>query len=559
MRKAAEKDSMEQTNDQWLWFVDDELVDALAKHDTLDSQSEKRPVQSAALSKALSLNMEGKTEQALREILTAIEEGEVLPELDWTKAHLEFQLGKYDDALRGYEKVLGTYPNHQAAAYNSALCLEKLERYAEAADRFRKAAELNPKLTEALLGVGVCQLHEGKAADALASFETVLAVKQGYDKAEYGKAVALHLLGRDEEAMQGYLRVLPGNGNNAELLTSLIGLAIKKGDDTKAKEYCDKLLKVRPGARIAFEGQVAAAIGKNDYKAAAQQGAQLTRIAPESFEAWFNLGIAYQKTNRVEQAGQAYSEAIKLRPESETAFTNLGTTLQERSDLAGARKAYEKALQINPGHVNAWWNLAIVHERLGNIEEAEQCVEKVVENEPEREDAWFRLGFFRLLRGDHKGSIEPLRNCVSTRPDWLEALIDLGIAQWKSGDLDAAKASLVQAVAKHPKSADALRTLAALSVDMGDYILALDIESKLEELGESAPELSFNIGVLLEKSNLLEDAAKSYRRATKEKAGFAEALLNLGHALKALGQDKEARNCWQEAVEAKPELAGKYF
>jgi hypothetical protein len=37
---------MEQTNDQWLWFVDNELVEALARTDTLDAASEKRPVQS---------------------------------------------------------------------------------------------------------------------------------------------------------------------------------------------------------------------------------------------------------------------------------------------------------------------------------------------------------------------------------------------------------------------------------------------------------------------------------------------------------------------------------
>jgi len=182
-----------------------------------------------------------------------------------------------------------------------------------------------------------------------------------------------------------------------------------------------------------------------------------------------------------------------------------------------------------------------------------------VENEPEREEAWFRLGYMRLQRGDFAGSIEPLRNCVSNRPDWLEALIDLGLAQWRSGDLEAGKNSLTQAVTKHPKSADALRALGALAVDLGDYILALDLESKLDELGESAPELSFNIGVLLEKSNLYEEAARSYRRAVKDKPGFAEALLNLGHSLKALGQDQEARTCWQEAVEAKPELAGQYF
>jgi len=164
-----------------------------------------------------------------------------------------------------------------------------------------------------------------------------------------------------------------------------------------------------------------------------------------------------------------------------------------------------------------------------------------------------------LLRGDYRGSVEPFRNCVSQRPDWLEALVNLGHAQWRSGDLEAAKASLLQASARHPESAEALRALAALSIEMGDYIQALDAESKLQTLGETVPEIAFNIGVLLEKSNLFEDAVRSYRRAADEKPGFAEALLNLGHALKALGQDQEARTCWQQAVEAKPDLAEKYF
>jgi tetratricopeptide (TPR) repeat protein len=227
--------------------------------------------------------------------------------------------------------------------------------------------------------------------------------------------------------------------------------------------------------------------------------------------------------------------------------------------LPAARKAYERALQIAPAHTGALWNLSHLYEKLGYTEDAEKCMEKVVENEPEREDAWFRLGYFRLLRADYAASIEPFRNCVSQRSDWLEALVNLGHAQWRSGDLDAAKASLAQAVATHPKSTDALRALAALSVAQGDYILAMDCESKLQQLGEPLAELSFNIGVLLEKSSLYEDAARTYRRAADEKPGFAEALLNLGHALKALGQEQEARSCWQQAVEAKPELAEKYF
>jgi tetratricopeptide (TPR) repeat protein len=52
---------------------------------------------------------------------------------------------------------------------------------------------------------------------------------------------------------------------------------------------------------------------------------------------------------------------------------------------------------------------------------------------------------------------------------------------------------------------------------------------------------------------------KRYRAALNEKPNIAEALLNLGHALKALGQEDEARTCWRKALESKPELAASYF
>jgi predicted negative regulator of RcsB-dependent stress response len=36
-------------------------------------------------------------------------------------------------------------------------------------------------------------------------------------------------------------------------------------------------------------------------------------------------------------------------------------------------------------------------------------------------------------------------------------------------------------------------------------------------------------------------------------------MLNLGHALEALGQKEEARTFWAQALESKPDLARGYF
>src|SRR6202789_3966499 len=144
----------------------------------------------------------------------------------------------------------------------------------------------------------------------------------------------------------------------------------------------------------------------------------------------------------------------------------------------------------------------MVQDRLGNASESEKRIEKLVEVDPEREEAWFRIGYQRLLRGDAAGSVEPFRVCVSKRPDWLEALMNLGIAQRHSGDLEAAKGSFSQAAARHPESADALRGLAAVAVDQGDYVLALDAEAKLDQLSQRTPALNSNFRCLPQQSTL---------------------------------------------------------
>ena len=82
---------------------------------------------------------------------------------------------------------------------------------------------------------------------------------------------------------------------------------------------------------------------------------------------------------------------------------------------------------------------------------------------------------------------------------------------------------------------------------------------KLIELGERSPELYYNAALICQKRGQLEDAVSYYQQALQEHPQFAEALLNLGHAMMALGQEEEARTCWRRAIREKPEQAHDYF
>src|SRR5579863_7288482 len=114
---------------------------------------------SPALARSVSLHLEGKRKEALKELNSAIESGEETAEVFAAKGHIQFELEQYEDAIKTYEKLLGAAPRHPTAHFNLAICYEKLGRWQEATDGFQKALETDAEREEAQLGLGICLLH----------------------------------------------------------------------------------------------------------------------------------------------------------------------------------------------------------------------------------------------------------------------------------------------------------------------------------------------------------------------------------------------------------------
>ncbi len=88
---------------------------------------------------------------------------------------------------------------------------------------------------------------------------------------------------------------------------------------------------------------------------------------------------------------------------------------------------------------------------------------------------------------------------------------------------------------------------------------ALKWHLSLQELGDRSPEVLQNTAILYQQAGDFGSAIRTYREAIAAKPDFAEALLNLGHALQSAGDNKGARDSWVRALELKPELARGYF
>jgi tetratricopeptide (TPR) repeat protein len=271
------------------------------------------------------------------------------------------------------------------------------------------------------------------------------------------------------------------------------------------------------------------------------------------------LGVAYQRLGQVNEAVQAFTRARTLRPEVAQTHIQLGSLYLEQGDLSNARKAFEQAVSYAPDRADLKYQLAWIAEQQSEFDRAETLYREVSALSPDHPDAHFRVGYLRLQRADYQRAAEAFRKCLDQRPDWREAELNLAMSHWKLEEYSSAEEVLEKLIQREPGSIEGLRGLAAIALDQDHPEKALEYHLRLHKLGDTTPDVLYNSALLSQRLGRMEDAILLYKAALAEKPGFAEALLNLGHALKAVGKDDEAKACWIPAIEAKPELAAGYF
>lgn len=119
------------------------------------------------------------------------------------------------------------------------------------------------------LAEGAALLDQNRPAEALACFET-----SSDPRAWFGRAAALHMLGRLAEAEAAYLRVLDAHVNE-EALSNLVALAVESFDLERVERYARLLLNLNPESIAAWQALVVVAVERGDFAAAAESFARI--------------------------------------------------------------------------------------------------------------------------------------------------------------------------------------------------------------------------------------------------------------------------------------------
>ncbi|MGH9703963.1 MAG: sulfatase-like hydrolase/transferase [Candidatus Acidiferrales bacterium] len=190
----------------------------------------------------------------------------------------------------------------------------------------------------------------------------------------------------------------------------------------------------------------------------------------------------------------------------------LGEAASRQADWATAAAEFQKCLDLNPYFDQAMMGLGRALGFEGRIDQAKQWFERALAINPQNFRAWFEL-----------------------------ARVE------KRVDSNAAKTSLEKALSIQPGFAPAYRDLGILAIEQKSYGEAAQDREKAVQFGLADPSTLNYLGISYSRTNRLELAMKTYRRALAADPKFAQAHLNLGFVFQRMGREKEAKQEYETA------------
>jgi serine/threonine protein kinase/tetratricopeptide (TPR) repeat protein len=182
---------------------------------------------------------------------------------------------------------------------------------------------LNKRLPSAHICLGTLYNGTGRYEDAVAQFESAVAIEPTNDDAYEGLADAYERLGRLSDAEKTYRRAI----------------------------------ELRPHYWAGYIWLGTFYYHQARYAEAASMFSQVVALAPDSIRGYYDLGATYNSQGRYSDAIEMLQHSIAIQPTA-GAYTNLGNAyfyLRRYGEAAGAQ---EQAVRLSPTDYIFWWNLA---------------------------------------------------------------------------------------------------------------------------------------------------------------------------------------------------------
>jgi tetratricopeptide (TPR) repeat protein len=165
--------------------------------------------------------------------------------------------------------------------------------------------------------------------------------------------------------------------------------------------------------------------------------------------------------------------------------------------------------------------------------------------------SFLRAGMANERTGNYPGAVRSYRRGLEVEPENPEILNALGFSLFQQGMSEEAVAAFEKALAVDPKHAKAHNNLALASVDLGEFELA-EAHYRESLAIEPQPAIYSDLGFVLERQSLIEEANEMYRKSLELDPDSASAHYNLAGSLARRGAFAEAEHHFRAALTESP-------
>lgn len=320
--------------------------------------------------------------------------------------------------------------------------LMRSRRYDEARQAFDKALELQPRHAKAIYNRALADYHQGREDDALDGFQRVLA-----------------LAAADSSLVDAQLK--------SSALTNQALLYLERDQPFEAEEVLQEAVVADPGNATAWLNLGTAQRRLDRPQDAARSLKRAWTLDASNVDVGRNLALAYLDLGDPEAARGLLDEAAEKAPRDAGIQLYLGLARKDLGDRTGAAVAFEAAAALDSDNGQGWADdaalqLATIYYLDGDFHATRRQAERVTRWLPEHANGWVYLGLAEQMLRDLEGAREHLEVALRLAPTRPDIHNSLGSVHFERGDYDAAEASFLRALELDPSMAGAQANLKAL-------------------------------------------------------------------------------------------------
>ncbi len=264
-----------------------------------------------------------KYNDALKDILNAIEIDSASSELQLTLSDIYLGMGKLQPAVEAIDNAIKLNPGNKNAYLQMSEIAIVFKDYKKAIDNIDKALKIDDLNAKGYFLRGVVMLENGDTTKGILNFQKAIEMNQDYFDA-YLQLGILYSIKKNKLAVDYYNNALNIEPENTEV-NYFLAIYYQENDEyDKAIQIYNTLLIKDPKFYFALYniGYINLVYLKN-YDKAIDYFSKAIEINPSYIDAYYNRGFAYELLKDAGNAKKDYQKTLELKPNYEKAVAGL--------------------------------------------------------------------------------------------------------------------------------------------------------------------------------------------------------------------------------------------